>query len=240
MKTILITGASSGIGKNLAYMFAGSSEYSTVLLAQNEENLKEIAEELSCEYIVFDLNNIKEVFQIFDQLNEKNIKLDGIVHCAGISPLMKIDENDVDTMTSTFNINVLSFIELCKGYSKYGNEGGSIVAVSSVAASVASFRQTVYGASKAALEEAVRCIAKEFLQKNTRVNCVVPGAVDTEMFKALEEKSEGLRTKMEKYYPLGMADPKYISYAIEYLLSEKAKYITGRKIDIDSGFLVAK
>ncbi len=240
MKNILITGASSGIGKNLAYTLSENPNYRIVLLARNEERLKSIANNLNCDYIVFDLDNLTDIKNIFDELNNKQIKLDGMVHCAGISPLMKISENSVETMINTFNINLFSFIEMCKYYSHYGNEGGSIIAISSVVASVASYRQTVYGASKAALEEAVRCIAKEMLQIKVRVNCVVPGAVETEMFKSLEEKSEGLRLKLEKNYPMGVANPRYISYAVEYLLSEKSKYITGRKIDVDSGFYIAK
>lgn len=114
------------------------------------------------------------------------------------------------------------------------------MAMSSIAAQYASWRQTVYAGSKAALEESVRCIAKELLSSGIRVNCVAAGAVETEMLQKLETQSTSLREKLEKVYPLGVIEPDCISEMIAYLLSDSARYITGSIIRVDSGFAVAK
>lgn len=242
MKTVLITGATSGIGKNLTEYLAQSTEYKPVIVARNEENLKELSEKYSIKYIQYDLNDINNIPSIFTQLKENQIELDGLVHCAGISPLMLVKENDIKTMLETFNVNFFSFIELAKGFVNFNttNNNKSIVGISSVAAKIASYRQSVYGASKAALEEATKCMAKEFMQQGIRVNTIAPGVVNTEMLIKLQKESVGLKEKLEKLYPLGIADPIYFSKMITYLLSDDSKYITGQCIEMDSGFFTAK
>ena len=242
MKTILITGTTSGIGKNLTEYLAKSPLYIPVMLARNEDKLKAQAEKYAIPYVNYDLNDIYHISSVFEQLNKQRIELDGLVHCAGVSPLMLTKENDPIKMTETFNVNFFAFIELVKGFVNYCSNGKekSIVAISSVAAKVASYRQSVYGASKAALEEAVRCMAKELMPQGIRVNAIAPGVVNTEMLIDLQKKSEGLKEKLEKLYPLGIADPIYFSKIIEYLLSDESKYITGRCLDMDSGFLTAR
>ena len=92
MKTVLITGATSGIGKNLTEYLAQSTEYKPVIVARNEENLKELSEKYAIKYIQYDLNDINNIPSIFTQLKENQIELDGLVHCAGISPLMLVKE----------------------------------------------------------------------------------------------------------------------------------------------------
>ncbi|MCI6591111.1 MAG: SDR family oxidoreductase [Spirochaetia bacterium] len=242
MKTVLITGATSGIGKNLTEYLAQSTEYKPVIVARNEENLKELSEKYAIKYIQYDLNDINNIPSIFTQLKENQIELDGLVHCAGISPLMLVKENDIKTMLETFNVNFFSFIELAKGFVNFNttNNNKSIVGISSVAAKIASYRQSVYGASKAALEEATKCMAKEFMQQGIRVNTIAPGVVNTEMLIKLQKESVGLKEKLEKLYPLGIADPIYFSKMITYLLSDDSKYITGQCIEMDSGFFTAK
>ena len=82
-------------------------------------------------------------------------------------------------------------------------------------------------------------MAKELLQQGIRVNTIAPGVINTEMLNGLMEQSNGLKEKLEKLYPLGIADPLYFSKMIKYLLSDESKYITGRCIDMDCGFLTA-
>ncbi len=242
MKTVLITGATSGLGKNLTEYLAQTSEFKPVIVARNEEKLKQLSEKFSIKYIKYDFNDINNISNIFNQLKEWQIELDGLVHCAGISPLMLVKDNDIQTMLEAFNVNFFSFVELVKGFvnSNYTKTSKSIVGISSVAAKIASYRQSVYGASKAALDEATRCMAKELMQQNIRVNTIAPGVVNTEMLINLQEQSIGLKEKLEKLYPLGIAEPIYFSKMIEYLLSDDSKYITGRCIDMDSGFFTAK
>lgn len=238
MKTILITGATSGIGKATTYWLAEKG-YHLILIGRNENKLKELcgsSEEL--EYIVYDLNDIYNIELIFNELKNRRIHLDGMVHCAGISPLMKVEDNDTAVMEETFRINYFSFIEFMKYFQMDDmyNKGASVVAISSVAARCASYRQAVYGASKAAVEESVRCLSKELIQKDIRVNCIAPGAVETEMLNELEKQSPGIKDKLIKNYPLGLIPPVEVSKMIEMLLTDQSKYITGSVIQMDAGF----
>lgn len=238
MRNILISGATSGIGKATAIWLA-EKEYHLILIGRNEDKLRMVCgNSKNMEYIVYDLNDIYHVETIFLELQKRNIRLDGMVHCAGISPLMKVEDNDTALMEETFRINYFSFIELMKYFQNDGvyNREASVVAISSVAARCASYRQAVYGASKAALEESVRCLSKELVQKDIRINCIAPGAVETQMLNELDKQSPGTKEKLSKIYPLGLIPPVEIAKMIEILLTSQSKYITGSVIQMDAGF----
>ena len=238
MKNILVTGATSGIGFATANWLIEKG-YHVVAIGRNESKLKEMCSSSNeMEYIQYDFNDIYSVESIFKELQKRNIILDGMVHCAGISPLMKVEDNDIAKMEETFRINYFSFIELMKYFQNDGvyNREASVVAISSVAARCASYRQAVYGASKAALEESVRCLSKELVQKDIRINCIAPGAVETQMLNELDKQSPGTKEKLSKIYPLGLIPPVEIAKMIEILLTSQSKYITGSVIQMDAGF----
>lgn len=238
MKNILITGATSGIGKTTALWLAEKG-YHLILIGRNEKKLKDVCDSSkNLEYIVYDLSDIYNIAEIFSEIKKRQIRLDGMVHSAGISPLMKVEENDTSLMEETFRINYFSFIELMKYFQMADlyNKGASVIAISSVAARCASYRQAVYGASKAALEESVRCLSKELIQKDIRINCIAPGAVETEMINELEKQSSGIKEKLLKKYPLGLIPPVEVSKMIEMLITDRSKYITGSVIQMDAGF----
>ena len=242
-KTFLVTGGNSGIGKCVvkSLLEIGAKVYSVDL---NIDQLILFKNEYSdrIEYIKADLSALDTIGDIFIDAKFKGYRFDGLVHCAGISPLMKIEENDTAKMLLTYKVNVLSFIELLKFFhsSEYSNDYASVATMTSIATTVASYRQTVYSSSKSALEQVVKCAAKEFLDRGIRVNAVSAGAVETEMLVTLEEKSEGLREKFLKYYPLGLISPEEISKTLIYLLSDEARHIDGSIIRIDSAFFINK
>ncbi len=242
VKNILITGATKGIGRHSAE-YLSRRGYRCICIGRNESALIELKEKYKDIIpVVYDLNNLRDIKNIFKQISDYDIKLDGFVHCAGLSPLMKVQDNDIDEMLNTYNINLFSFIEAVKYFSedKYSNSGSSIVAISSIVHSVASYRQTVYASSKAALVETVKCMAKELMERKIRVNYIAPGLVNTPMIDSLKEKNPELNEKFVKLYPLGAMDTDKVSYIIEYLLSDNAKYMTGSGITMDSGFLAWK
>lgn len=238
MKNILITGATSGIGKATAEYLDGKG-YRCVLLGRNLDKLNNVSEALqNSEIIAYDLKDIFNIKTIFDEIKEKNIVLDGLVHCAGLNPQMKVEDNDTQVMVETFNVNIFSFIEMMKYFQAEGiyNDGASVVAISSVTARCASFKQTIYGSSKAALEETVRCLSKELMQKHIRINCVAPGAVVTDMVRTMFEEKGIPLDSLNKYYPMGAIPPIKVAEMIEMLLSDKSQYMTGSVVEMDAGF----
>lgn len=242
-KQILVTGGNSGIGKSVVSLLL--EEGSSVFVVDiNDDSLKDQKVKYGdrLQTLVYDLTNLENIESIFVASKNMSWSLNGLVHCAGISPLMKIEDNDVQKMITTYKINVLSFIELLKFFHnpQYTSDGGAVATMTSIATSVASFRQSVYSSSKAALEQVVKCAAKEFLDRKIRVNAVSAGAVETEMFSKLEASSEGLREKFERYYPLGMIPAAEIAKALVFLLSNGAIHIDGTILRIDSAFFVNK
>ena len=238
MKTILITGATSGIGK-ATYLYLREKGYRCVIIGRDQKKLDELGQnDANTILINFNLLNLDNIGIIFQKIQSLRIKLDGLVHCAGLSPLMLTKENDINVMKETFEVNLFSFIELLKFFqdANVSNINSSIVAISSVAGEFSSYRQTVYGASKAGLEQAVRCMAKELMQQGIRVNCVAPGAVQTEMLTELQTKSNSLKEKLESIYPLGIIPVEKVAEQIEYLLSSKSKYMTGTIMQMDAGY----
>ena len=145
---------------------------------------------------------------------------------------MLVRDNDVRTMLDTFAVNYFSFVELVKYFQREmtSASAASIVAISSITASQASNRQSVYGSSKAALEETVRCLAKELMLRHIRVNAVAPGVVEGEMLAQLETKGNGIARS-----PLGTIPAEQVSRLILYLLSDDAAYMTGSILKMDAG-----
>lgn len=228
-KNILITGASSGIGRETAF-YLYSKGYRVVLLARNIEKLKQLSSELGNSPIIeYDLNNLTDIENIFLKLQDMGLKLDGMVHCAGINRDMPVKVNGLHDMLETMNINLLSFIQLSKFFSlkKYSNNGSSVIAMSSMAAVLCAKSMCTYSASKAGLDAAVRVMSKEFARRKIRVNSIRPAFVDTPMLNgSSEEKTHN--------QPLGIINPVNVAYLIEFLLSDKSAYISGSNIEMSS------
>lgn len=241
-KTYLIIGATSGIGSTLSKRLLAEGA-NTWLVSRDVEKMQILFSDFSnAKCLKCDLMNSEEIERLFITLTDRKISFDGLVFCSGLSPLMRIDETDIKVLKETFQVNVISFIEVLKWFlsEKVSKDGASIVVMSSVAANIASYRQTVYASTKAALEEAVRCAAKEAITRKIRVNAVSAGAVDTPMLGKLMEQSTSLREKLEKLYPLGLITTDQVASQILFLLSECGANTTGSVINIDSGFLIYK
>ncbi|MDD2799748.1 MAG: SDR family NAD(P)-dependent oxidoreductase [Bacteroidales bacterium] len=234
-KTILVTGASSGIGQCVAIECAKLGA-KLVIVGRNRERLNHTSASLAGEghlSIELDLNVYESVSNIIPQLP----KLDGIVYCAGIqksNPAKLISRADLDEI---FNSNLFSTINLNKEIltCKKLNKSASIVFISSTAAGiVAEFGNGAYSATKGAITSFSKVLALELSFLKTRVNCVSPGMVHTPLLDTISVDKEQL-IEDEKRYPLGYGMPTDVAYAVIYLLSDAAKWLTGTNIVLDGG-----
>lgn len=242
-KNYIIFGASSGVGIKISEHLMMMKDVMTILVARDTDKVNSLLQKNPKAFCLrCDLKETNQIENVFSILRQKKIKLDGLVYCAGISPLMKVIETDIPLMRDTFQVNVLGFIECMKWFLRedVSNCKASVVAMSSVAANIPTYRQTVYSASKSALEETVRCVAKEGKERHIRVNAISAGAIDTDMLKKLCEKSDSLKYKFEQYYPFGLISTEKIAQNISYLLSDMSSNTTGSVLSIDSGFLINK
>lgn len=233
-KNYLITGASSGIGKATA-IHLDALGARVVLVARNEESMKEIARGLKNQPILipYDFEQNNEMEKIFLTCKENGISLDGMVHCAGIGGGCPLKVNDDDFAKRMMQINYFSFLELCRFFikKKYVSEGAAIVAMSSISARTMEKGMIQYAAAKSAVETAVRIASKELAGRKIRVNALEPAFVKTPLAEGIEQEADFLQRQ-----PLGIIEPENIGEIIAFLLSEKAKYITGALIPVSAGY----
>lgn len=242
-KCILITGASSGLGQHFAE-YAGVQGSTLVLVARRQENLEEVKKKFPerCHVFCYDLDDIEHIKDIFDFVKEKGLKLDGLVHCAGVGYDVPIRVLEARQTENVMHVNTLSFVQLGKYFSmkKYSNDGSSIVAISSMAAFGNPKGMLSYNISKMALHSAIATMAKEFLTRKIHVNGIAPGFIDTPMAKGSFENIVERKERFSKQQPWGIIPPQQISYLIEFLLSERSQYITGAVIPVSGGDLLER
>lgn len=235
-KTILVTGASSGIGKSIA--IACSQMGGTVIITgRNEERLQETMNQLSGSghsAISGDLTDGEARHRIASLTPA----LDGVVHCAGIGHTKmckQIEESDLQTvMGINFNAQVLLQKELqcCKKI----NKKGSIVFISSIAVTKAIVANAVYSASKGALTSYANCLQLELAPRQIRVNTVHPAMVWTDLIYNSVLGEEELKADMENYPLKRYGNPEDVAYLVIYLLSDASQWMTGNHIEITGGY----
>lgn len=242
-KCILVTGASSGVGRHFAE-YAGVQGNTLVLVARRQESLEEIRKKFpdKCYVFSYDLNDIEHIEEIFDFIKKNGLKLDGLVHCAGVGYDAPIRVLEAAQTANVMRVNTLSFVQLGKYFSmkKYSNDGSSIIAMSSMAAFENPKGMLSYNLSKMALHSAIATMAKEFLSRKIRVNGIAPGFVDTPMAEVAFQSIGSREECLSKQQPLGIIPQEQISYLIEFLLSERGKYITGAVIPVSGGDLLER
>ena len=236
-KKILVTGASSGIGKATA-IYLSKLGAILVLTGRNEVRLDETHKQLegSAHITIFaDLVEIEDMSTIFEKAVIDGIKLNGLVHCAGISQVIPLNLLTKKKMVSEMSINYFSFIELVRQYAKKKfSDGGSIVGISSIAADRAEQCQTNYSASKAAMNIASQALSIELAKKGIRINTILPGAVATEITQRTRNNAIDI-DKIKDAQLLGMGQPDDIAAACAFLISDMSRFITGRRLFVDGG-----
>ena len=238
-KTILVTGASSGIGQETAIQCSKMGA-KVVITARNEERLKETFDSLEGdEHILFlaELTNQSQVESLVSQLPT----LHGVVLCAGKGMTLPFPFCTREKYDDIFNVNFFAPIELLRLLVKKKKlaQDSSVVFVSSIGG-VESFSlgNGVYGASKAALNSTMRFCARELATKKIRVNCVNPGMVNTKLIQSGIISDEQHKLDMEKYPLKRYGEPEDIAYGIIYLLSDASSWVTGHSLVIDGGVTI--
>lgn len=242
---IVVTGASSGIGRCTARTIIESG--SKVVLTSRtaiklEETVKGFSEE-DYAIIPWDLSDLDSLQDYTEKVKETVGPISGFVHCAGIQKTMPLSLVKKQTIFDVFNLNTFSGMLLVSMFSKNGYfaESASFVLISSLAAREGAMGKSIYAASKGAIEGFIPATASELALKGIRLNAVIPGIVKTEMvddfFKNLSDEQ---KKAFEDSYPLGFGDPVDVANLIEYLLSDKAKWITGECYKIDGGHMIRK
>ena len=234
-KTILVTGASSGIGRGIA--IACSKMGANVLVnGRNESRLKETLQLLEGESNkigVADLSNSVKVTEMVTELP----KLDGIVHCAGIGQRVlckQLQERDLDEMMDVnFKAPVMLQTELLK--QKKINKAASIVFIASIAADSPTVGNSMYSASKGAIISYANCLSIELAPRLIRVNCISPAMVWTDLIFKGGITEEELREDENKYPLKRYGTPEDIANLSIYLLSDASSWMTGSNIRISGG-----
>ena len=240
-KTILVTGASSGIGRAVA-LECSKMGASLVITGRSEERLDATFQALEGPGRYYQIQHAfcgeLDVKEFMEKLPNVE-KLDGVVHCAGVWKLQSclfIKESDYMYHLST---NLITPLLLNRFLLKKRMlaQRASLVHLASVAAVSPLTGQIAYAASKAGLLGAVRAMAKELMPKGVRINCILPAMVDTEMADATEAVygKEAIEADKKRYFLGRYAHPEEVAQMAVYLLSDAAQWITGSDFFIDGG-----
>ena len=233
-KIILVTGASSGIGAGISNGLANMGA-NIIVTGRNRERLLNTFNNLPTgnhNYYVSDLLRIDKI----DELVSTLPILDGLVLCAGIVKTMPVKNIKDSAIEEIFQTNIISSIQLCKRLlrSKKIAKGGSIVFISSVSTFNVKIGNSLYSATKGAVNSFAKAMALELAPQKIRVNCIQPGFIETGLLNngiISKEQIENYATK----HPLGLGNPSDISNGCIYLLADASRWMTGSIITIDGG-----
>lgn len=236
-KTILVTGASSGIGRQVALSCAGAGA-EVIALGRDAERLRSVLDEMggaAHRTLRLDLRDDAAVKEAVQGLGN----IDGVVHAAGISMLAPLRLVTRMHVQSQLDINFLAPVFLTQQIllKNLMRPGGSIVFVSSISAHIGVHGVSSYSASKGALEAMARVLSMEVAKKGVRVNCLAPGFVRTPMLEAGLKTLGGLEDTI-RAYPLGLGLPEDVANAAIFFLSQASRWITGRTLVLDGGHTV--
>jgi 3-oxoacyl-[acyl-carrier protein] reductase len=241
-KLILVTGVSSGLGFQIASDLLASGFSALGISRHQSEKTKTLLEMYPESFFFEPLDLTADIDALpkwlVVQSKEKG-RFAGLVHSAGVQQILPLQINTYKNMLDVFNLNVFAGLALARGIADkrvMTEEGGAIVFISSVASQIGQPGLVNYSASKAALNGAMRAMAKELAPRNIRVNSVLPGFVMTEMIEKWQDVYDAAYIqKMNAQYPLGIGKPVDVSNMVCFLLNEKAGWITGSEFDVNGG-----
>lgn len=231
-KVAIVTGASKGIGAEIAKKLAEEGASVVVNYASSKSGADAVVQAIEksggkAVAVQGDVSNAADIEKLFAETKKVFGKLDILVNNAGVYEWLPLEKVTEDHFHKQFNLNVLGLLLCTKEALKYfATTGGSVINVSSVASTSAPPIASVYSATKGAVDTITKSLAKELGGRNIRVNSVNPGPVSTEGTQSFEEA--GIFKEMEPKIPLGrLGKPDDIAPAVAFLASEESSWVTG-------------
>jgi 3-oxoacyl-[acyl-carrier protein] reductase len=241
-KVALVTGASKGIGAEIAKRLADEGAAVVVNYASSKAKAERVVGEITAKggqavAVQANLSKKADIDRLFTETKAAFGRLDILVNNAGVYEFAPLENVTPEHFHKMFDINVLGLLLASQEAAKeFGPDGGSIVNISSVAATAAPPMTSVYSATKAAVDAVTRSLAKELGSRKIRVNSINPGMVDTEGVRAAGLAESDFRKQVESQTPLGrIGQPQDIAPAVAFLASPEANWITGETLYISGG-----
>lgn len=233
----LVTGASSGMGALCAKQF--SSSHRLIMASENMEMLQDVLKECARpdQHILWHCNFATDREHIAESLTnllkENDAVVDKYVHFAGLTKLLPLKTFSISNIDLIFNVNFFSILEIMKALLKKVNAKAleNVVLISAMVSERGNTGNSIYAASKGAINSLVYTLARE-LAPEIRINALLPGAIETPMSRNLDPEYVA---EMTKDTPLGWGQPQDVIDYVEFLLSDKSKWITGQTLFVDGG-----
>jgi NAD(P)-dependent dehydrogenase (short-subunit alcohol dehydrogenase family) len=240
-RRILVTGASSGIGRETAVMLSQLGAR-IILVARDRSRLEEthsLLEGSGHRIELRDLAVLDEIPDWMKSVSQEFGMLSGLVHCAGLQmtlPLHRVTAGQVEKLV---RINLTAAIMLAKGMRQTGvlASPGSLVLLSSAMGLVGSIGKSVYSSTKSGLVGLTKSLALELARDGLRVNCIAPSFVATPMYEEMKHRvGPEQMSAIESAHPLGIGSPRDVANAIAFLLADTGRWITGTTLVVDGGY----
>ena len=241
-KVAMITGATRGIGKQIALTLANES-YNIVLNYRTEnDELKQLKNEIEsknvkCLAVQGDVTNFEDCKQMIESAIKEFGKIDVLVNNAGITKDMLLARMKEEDFKQVIDVNLVGTFNMTKNVISYMMKArnGRIINISSVVGIAGNAGQTNYSASKAGIIGFTKSLAKEVASRNILVNAVAPGFIETNMTDVLKQE---VKDEIAKNIPLKrMGTPQDVANVVKFLASEDSSYITGQVISVDGGMI---
>ncbi|WP_035586418.1 3-oxoacyl-[acyl-carrier-protein] reductase [Hippea jasoniae] len=242
-KVALVTGASRGIGAQIAYQLATKGIFVVINYSSSQQHAKEVAQRIKrdggdCEIVQFDVSNFSEVESATKEIIAKHKRIDYLINNAGVADdnlIVKMSQQQIDRV---IDINLKGALNCSRHVSRYmiKNKFGVIINISSVIGLMGNAGQANYAASKAGLIGLTKSLARELGSRNIRVNAIAPGYIETDMTEKLNILQKKALLNSIALKRLGSVED--VANLVEFLISEEASYITGEVINISGGLYI--
>ena len=241
-KVALITGASRGIGQSISIILAQNGAH-VICVSRNINDVQSVADKITNQKFVAsavscDISSTNNVTELVKDIIEKHDRIDILINNAGITSdnlLMRMSEDDWDNV---LNVNLKAAFTAIKAASRtmIKQRSGRIINISSVVGLMGNAGQVNYAASKAGLIGMTKSVARELASRGITANCIAPGYVETEMTNKLKDE---VKSSLNEQIPLGrIGNVEDIAYAVAFLASDEASYITGQTLAVDGGMVM--